>query len=320
MLLVELWTPVSIVNPRIVEVSTDKRHLNLYRGFMRVMDSKDEIGRVAISDIGALIIAAHGVTYSNDLIVALSKIGAPIVISGSNHLPVSWLWPMEGNSVQAKRMDTQIACKNPLKKRLWKEIIKAKVMSQASLLDTLGKPSIPLYALVKRVKSGDTTNIEAHAAKRYWTLLFGSNFRRDRGEKGINAMLNYGYTIIRSAVARAVTGVGLHPTISIFHQNKYNSFRLVDDLMEPFRVLVDWHCYHLPEVHNNIALTPAVKEVFVNILFHKIQGPRGLLSVGNAINEVASSLATVYQNPNAQLWLPQEYRFGSVPDVKDARR
>lgn len=287
---------------------------------MRVMDSKDEVGRVAISDIGALIIAAHGVSYSNDLIVALSKIGAPIVISGSNYLPVSWLWPMEGNSLQAKRMDAQIACKNPLKKKLWKQIITAKVLSQGSILAQLGKPSVPLYALVKKIKSGDTTNVEAHAAQRYWTLLFGNKFRRDRGEKGINAMLNYGYTIIRSAVARAVTGVGLHPTISIFHQNKYNSFRLVDDLMEPFRVLVDWHCYHLPEAHNNIALTPAVKEVFVNILFHKIQGPRGLLSVDNAIKEVVRSLATAYQNPNARLWLPQEYRFDSAPGMKNARR
>jgi CRISPR-associated protein Cas1 len=308
------------MNPRIVEVCTNNRHLNLYRGFMRVMDSKNEVGRVAISDIGVLIINAHGVSYSNDLIVSLSMIGVPIVVTGSNHLPVSWLWPAEGNSVQAKRMDAQIACKNPLKKRLWKEIVKAKVVSQASLLDALGKPSIPLYSLVKRVKSGDTTNVEAHAAQRYWTLLFGSNFRRDRGQMGINAMLNYGYTIMRSAVARALMGVGLHPTISIFHQNKYNSFRLVDDLMEPFRALVDWHCFHLPEAYNNIELTPAVKEVFVNILFHKIQGPRGLLSVGNAINEVASSLATVYQNPNERLWLPQEYRFDSFPDAKNVRR
>ena len=308
------------MNPRIVEVCTNNRHLNLYRGFMRVMDSKNEVGRVAISDIGALIINAHGVSYSNDLVVSLSTIGIPIVVTGSNHLPVSWLWPVEGNSVQAQRMDAQIACKSPVKKRLWKQIVTAKVLSQGSMLDTLGKPSAPLYSLVKQIKSGDITNVEAHAAQRYWTLLFGSKFRRDRGQKGINAMLNYGYTIIRSAVARAVTVVGLHPTISIFHKNKYNAFRLVDDLMEPFRVLVDWHCYHLHEAYNDEELSPAVKEVFVNILFHKIQGPRGVLSVGNAINEVASSLATVYQNPDGRLWLPQEYRLHSALDKKNARR
>jgi len=308
------------MNPRIIEVSNDNRHLNLFRGFMRVMEGKDEVGRVAITDIGALIINAHGVSYSNDLVVALSKARVPIVVNGSNHIPVGWFWPVEGNSVQAKRMDAQIACKRPAKKRLWKQIILAKVHSQAAVLDALNKPSAPLHMLVKKIKSGDPKNIEAYAAQRYWSLLFGHQFRRDREQQGVNSMLNYGYTILRSAVARAVTGVGLHPTISIFHQNKYNAFRLVDDLIEPFRALVDWHCYRLHESDKVVELTPAVKEIFVDILFHKIDGPRGSISVLNAINEVASSLATVYQNPEEKLWLPQGFCFPNAIGIESVRR
>ena len=275
------------------------------------MEAKNEIGRVALSDIGALIINAHGISYSNDLIVALGKSKVPVVVNGSNHLPVGWFWPIEGNSVQSKRMDAQIACKKPLKKKLWKQIVVSKVLSQASMLHAIKKPSTPLYVLTKKVKSGDTTNIEAYAAQRYWTILFGHSFRRDRSQGGINSMLNYGYTILRSAVARAVTGVGLHPTIGIHHQNKYNAFRLVDDLIEPFRVLVDWQTYHLHKSKKIDTLTPEIKERFVNILFQQIEGPRGSISVINAVNEVASSLASVYRHPNKQLWLPEDFKFSS---------
>jgi len=297
------------MNPRVIEINKNNRHLNLYRGFMRVMESKVEVGRVAISDIGTLIINAHGISYSNDLIVALSKAKIPVVVSGSNFMPVGWFWPIDGNSIQAKRMDAQIACKKPLKKRLWQQIVVAKVKSQAAVLGYLNKPTTPLLAMISHIRSGDPQNIEATAAQRYWTLLFGKQFRRNRELNGINAALNYGYTIMRSAIARAICGAGLHPTISVSHQNKYNAYRLVDDLIEPFRALIDHQVYQLNELTDTVSVTPEVKENLVNILYQSLKGPRGSISVLNATYEVAHSLADVFQNPEKKLWLPENYLF-----------
>ncbi len=230
---------------RVIEVCSDNRYLNLHRGFLRVTCLGDEIGRVALDDIGALILNGYGLSYSNDLIVELAERNIPVVVCGSNHYPVSWLWPIDGHSLQAKRMDQQIASSAPKSKQLWKQLVVCKVQNQAYVLDQIGEPSTNLKRLSENVRSGDPSNIEAQAARKYWRLLFGPDFRRDRNEAGINSMLNYGYTIMRSAVARAVMSAGLHPTVPIHHKNKYNPFRLVDDLIEPFRPLVDWLVYDL---------------------------------------------------------------------------
>jgi len=293
--------------PRIVEIGSNNRHLKLYRGFMLVMQGNQEAGRVAVNDMGALILNSHGITYSNELVVALCQKNIPIVINGSNHKPVGWLWPMEGNVIQAKRIDAQLSCPVPLKKRLWQQIVKAKIQSQASVLEALNLNAIPVSALINDVKSGDSTNMEAQAAQRYWKILFGHQFKRDRNEHGINALLNYGYTIIRSAVARAVTGAGLHPTISLAHKNKYNAFRLVDDLIEPFRSIVD-HCVYLAAIEQDcIELSPPIKAQLVNLLFHPIQGRQGTTSVVNTIHEVVNSLVSVLECPNERFWLPVDF-------------
>ena len=305
--------------PRIVEVATDNRHLKLHRGFMLVMHGDLEIGRVAVSDMCALIVNSHGITYSNDLVVALCQSNIPIVLNGSNHKPVGWLWPMEGNVIQAKRMDAQLSCSKPHKKRLWQQIVKAKIRSQSLVLEALGLNAIPISSLINKVKSGDTTNVEAQAAQRYWKILFGHQFRRDRNEHGINALLNYGYTIIRSAVARAITGAGLHPTISLAHKNKYNAFRLVDDLIEPFRSVVDHCVYLLANKKDFIELSPPIKEKLVNLLFHPIQGRRGTTSLINVIHEVVNSLVSAYESPNQQLWLPAEFLLNHNKVSNDAK-
>ena len=305
--------------PRIVEVGSNNQHLKLYRGFMLVMHGDQETGRVALNDMGALIINSHGITYSNDLVVALCQNNIPIVVNGSNHKPVGWLWPMEGNVIQAKRIDAQLSCSKPTKKRLWQQIVKAKINSQASVLEALGLNAIPVSVLINKVKSGDITNVEAQAAQRYWKILFGHQFRRDRNEHGINALLNYGYTIIRSAVARAVTAAGLHPTVSIAHKNKYNAFRLVDDLIEPFRSVVD-HCVYLAAKEKDfIELSPLIKEKLVNLLFHLVQGRRGTTSLVNAIHEVVNSLTSVYESPNEQLWLPIDFLLNDSKVSIDAK-
>lgn len=122
-------------------------------------------------------------------------------------------------------------------------------------------PHEPLKQMIAKVKLGDVENIEGQAARKYFTTLFGSDFRRDRDSGGINSLLNYGYIILRSAMARAVMGAGLHPTIGIHHKNYLNPMRLVDDLIEPFRAMVDLKVYGLNK-QGKTELTSEIKSIW----------------------------------------------------------
>ena len=218
---------------RIVDIATDTVHLSAHRGFLIVALKGEELGRVALDDIAALIVHAHGVTWTTNLVVKLAERGAMTVLCGANHAPVAMTIPIEGHHAQNARFRAQWDTPKPFMKQAWKAIVAAKVRNQASLLLALGRQEgEALSFMADRIRSGDPDNIEAQA-------LMGAEFRRDRGVEGANALLNYGYTIMRSVVARAVVAAGLHPTIGLHHANRLNAFALADDLVEPFRPLVD---------------------------------------------------------------------------------
>ena len=224
---------------RIVEIGNDDRHLACERGFLVVRAKGEEIGRVPLDDIAALIGNAHGLSYSNNLLVALAERGCPFVLCGPQHRPVGILWAVEGHHRQAARVDAQLSAPLPLQKQLWRRVVQDKLRIQADVLAFLGRPDAPLRALIRKVKSGDPSNTEAQGAKAYWSLLLGKKFRRDPESGGLNGLLNYGYAVLRAVVARHAIATGLHPGIPIHHRNEGNPLRLVDDLMEPFRPLVD---------------------------------------------------------------------------------
>lgn len=221
---------------RVVDIATDGRHLSLYRGFMLVEEDRQEVGRIALDDIHAVIIHAHGTTWSANLVAALAERGAPIVFCGSNHSPIAITLPLNGHHVQNARFRAQWEASTPLMKQLWRRVVSAKILMQGSLLAARGVEGANAFQhIAARVKSGDSENLEAQAARRYWPLLMGPEFRRDRDAPGVNALLNYGYAVMRATVARAVVAAGLHPTIGIQHANRGNSLALADDLIEPFR-------------------------------------------------------------------------------------
>lgn len=225
---------------RIVDIATDGRHLAVHRGFLIVSADREEVGRVALDDIHAVIVHAHGTTWSANLVAALAERGAPIVFCGTNHAPVAVTLPIEGHHAQNARFRAQWDASRPLAKQLWRRLVSAKIAMQGSLLAARGVAGAEAFPMIaRRVKSGDPDNQEAQAARRYWPLLMGPAFRRDRDSPGANALLNYGYAVIRSSVARAIVAAGLHPTIGINHANRGNAFALADDLIEPFRPLVD---------------------------------------------------------------------------------
>ena len=160
-----------------------------------------------------------------------------------------------------------------------------------------------MTALVDKVKSGDPDNIEGQGARRYWSLLFGGGFRRDQNGDGLNALLNYGYTIVRSATARAVVAAGLHPSIGLHHSNDANAMRLVDDLMEPFRPIIDlkvWQLQRQDESH----VTSETKRTLVRTLYDDMQTSAGATPVMVCMQKLATSLAQVYLVERDKLDLP----------------
>lgn len=289
---------------RVVEIAEDGRHLSKDRGFMVVSADKAEIGRVPLDDIGVVLANAHGLTYTNNLLVELATRGVAMVLCGPHHRPVAWLWPVDGHHTQAMRMRAQLAAPAPLGKRLWQILVRAKVQQQAAALAALGRPAGGFQLLARQVRSGDPENIEAQAARRYWPLMFGQSFRRDTdGRDGINAMLNYGYAVLRAATARATVGAGLHPSVGIHHRNQYNSLCLVDDLMEPFRPLVDTLVARLAAAGAD-GVHKDTKKQLAGVVALDMRSAGGTTPVATCLERLAVSLAQAFESGEAKLDLP----------------
>ncbi len=221
-----------------------------------------------VEDIGYVILENHSITFSLKIIEALSQNNVAVIFCDSRHMPVSMLQPFTGNSTYAETVNRQVNISKPLKNQLWKTTIEKKIINQAALLEKFTKKSNPaLNRLAESVKSGDKDNREAVAAKIYWNKLFQEKtFKRERFGECPNNMLNYGYAILRAAMARALVGTGVSPLFGIHHHNRYNAFALVDDIMEPFRIFVDDAVVHILENSNESELTPTIKQELLKFL------------------------------------------------------
>lgn len=290
---------------RIVDIATDGRHLSAHRGFLLVSQEREEVGRIPLDDVAAIIVHAHGVTWTTSLVVALAERGALMVLCGSNHSPVAVCMPLDGHHGQNARMRAQWDAGKPLTKQLWREIVVAKISWQAAVLEARGISANAFEMLARRVRSGDPDNIEAQAARRYWPLLMGEDFRRDREAGGVNGMLNYGYTVLRSMIARSIVAAGLHPSIGIHHANRANAFALADDLIEPFRPLVDAMAMQLT-ARGCLEVTPEAKRAFAGLIALDLPGENGMTTVTVAATRLAQSLSRCFETrKSSELSLPQ---------------
>jgi len=289
---------------RIVDIATDGQHLSVHRGFMVVAEERIEVGRVPLDDIAAVIVHAHGVTWSTNLAVALAERGAILLLCGNNHAPVAVCLPLDGHHAQNGRMRAQWEAGRPLVKQLWRRLVVAKIRWQGAALAATGKSSEAFDMLARRVGSGDPDNVEAQAARRYWPLLMGEDFRRDRNADGANGLLNYGYTVLRSLCARAVVAAGLHPSIGVHHANRGNAFALADDVIEPFRPLVDLLALRLLAT-GTVAVTPEAKRAFARLIALDLPGEAGTTTLTNTVTRLAQTLATAFNSGSAtDLWIP----------------
>ncbi len=193
-----------------------------------------------IEDLGVVIVDDTRATYTQSVFLSLLEAGATVLVTGRDHLPAGMMLPLDAHHVQTERHRAQVETSAPVRKRAWQTIVRAKIVQQAAVLSHFTESHGGLAPMARRVRSGDPDNLEAQAAQRYWPRLFGKTFRRDRKAEGVNALLNYGYAVVRAAVARAVVAAGLIPSLGVHHRHRNNPFCLADDLLEPYRPYVDW--------------------------------------------------------------------------------
>lgn len=282
-------------------------HLSTKLGQVVILnkDTDDEITR-SIEDLGFMIIDHPQITFTTALMQVLADNNIAVVFCDSKHHPSSMLLNLDVHHIQGERFRAQVSASEPLKKQLWQQTVKAKIRNQAKVLELAGQRPIALLNLANKVASGDTANCEAQAARIYFRQLFGENFIRERYGPPPNPSLNYGYTILRAAVARALVGSGLLVTLGIHHHNKYNSFALADDIVEPFRPFNDWLIYqqarYIPDYHN---LTKERKNEFLQLLHSDSiwNGQTSPLDV--AIESVSANLAKCFEGTSKRLLYPE---------------
>jgi len=195
---------------------------------------------IPFEDIGVGLLDNAQITLTHDVLRRLEANKAVVISCDEQHMPSALMTSLHGHTLHTKIARAQMESSQVLRKQLWQQTIKQKLMNQALVLNSFDLPSERLYVLKERVLSGDTTNVEGQAAAYYWKTLLGEGFNRDRYGLYPNNMLNYGYSILRSMVARSIVASGLIPSLGLHHRNQYNPYCLADDLMEPFRPFMDY--------------------------------------------------------------------------------
>jgi len=289
---------------RIVEISEAGAYLSVRWGQLIIKRAGEQISSLPCEDIGVLLVDHSGVTYTHSVFTELLRCGAAVVLCGANHHPTGMLLAIESNTVQSERYREQIEAKQPVKKRLWQQIVRAKIRHQAKIIGKDSDVYNTLMAMRKRVRSGDPDNIEAQASRKYWHVYI-DGFRRDISGAAPNNLLNYGYMVMRAAVARALCSAGLLPTLGLHHHNRYNAFCLADDAMEPFRGFVE---SKVRDIYNETGeveqLSQQIKAQLLEVLYQEVNigGFKGPLMVG--LHRTAASLQRCFAAEQERIELP----------------
>ncbi|QCX54428.1 type II CRISPR-associated endonuclease Cas1 [Elizabethkingia sp. JS20170427COW] len=196
-------------------------------------------GKIAVEDLGVLMLDHFQITLTHQLIQRMMENNVVVISCNYYHLPHGIMLPLYGHTEHSQKVKFQLEASEPLKKQLWKQTVEAKIENQKHVLKRLGNYYEPMEYYLQNVKSGDTTNMEGIAAQHYWKYLISLDFIRDRYGDYPNLFFNFGYSVLRSMIARAIVETGLLPVLGIFHKNKYNPYCLADDLMEPYRPFAD---------------------------------------------------------------------------------
>ncbi|MFD2528892.1 type II CRISPR-associated endonuclease Cas1 [Polaribacter marinaquae] len=260
---------------------------------------------VPIEDIGFIVIENQETYISVPALSKLTSNNVSVIFCDNKHMPQSMLLNLDNHHIQQRHFENQINATEPLKKQLWQQIVKLKISNQAQILKKLGKNSSPLGYYASKVLSGDSDNREAVSASYYWKNIFDFNFKRERVGVYPNLFLNYGYIVLRSAVARALSGSGLLSTLGIHHHNKYNAFCLADDIMEPYRPLVDAKVLEIMKNYNEQDLITPIKLELLSILTQTVYFKEKESPLMVALSTTTSSLQQCFSGKTRKIVYPK---------------
>jgi CRISP-associated protein Cas1 len=269
---------------------------------------QDAETRIALEDIGWIIVDDHRITLTAKLLSACMDVGIALIITDERHTPSGMTLPFHCHHRQAAVASTQLAASTPLKKRLWQAIIRSKIENQSSCLAALHRQgSDKVAAMVQHVGSGDPDNTEARAARAYWSELFDDFTRGDDGDRR-NKLLNYGYAVVRAGVARALVGAGFMPCVGLHHASDTNGFNLADDLIEPFRPFVDAEVFQITGAEKPVEsdLSLADRRTMAGVLLRDARFDGEVMTLLAATEKVAASLIRALEcNDSKTLALPR---------------
>lgn len=289
------WRSVMISRPAI-----------LRREKFALLIEQEQTARVPFEDIAVIVLNHREITLTHPVLSACGEYGIGLFSTGPNHHPNGVFMPFLPHSRGTRMLRLQLDLGRPAAKRAWQAIIQAKIGNQATCLELTDNAGAErLESLARRVRSGDPDNLESQASGVYFRALFGNSFHRGQ-PLWINAALDYGYTVFRAAIARGLVAHGFLPALGLFHASEQNAFNLADDLIEPFRPLVDLHVFKHRTGHDLDELQPADKAALVGLLNVDMAMPRGTMSALSSIEQAVESLARIYEGGNAGLLeLPQ---------------
>ena len=262
-----------------------------------------EITKVPLEDIECIVADNPQINVTAYLLMKFAEYAITFYITDKAHHPCSVLLPVSRHSRHMSVLNEQINMSLPTKKQLWKQIVVQKIENQATVLKLCNIDGWQeVDALKYKVHSGDTGNMEAVAASKYFKLLFGKDFSRNQ-ENGINACLNYGYAVLRSTIEKYLIVYGYEPCIGIFHKSTLNNFNLADDIIEAYRPLIDLFVRY--NAFDDEELTTTRKAQLVNLLNADVIIDNRLFACAKAIDNTVQSLSSFISGKRNSLLLPQ---------------
>lgn len=303
------WVASTPLHPRCAVVWRSvviNRPARLKREHFALVVEQEESARVPFEDIAVIVLNHRQITLTHPVLSACAEYGIGLYSTGDNHQPNGIFLPFLQHSRATRMQRLQWALDKPTTKRAWARIVQTKIQNQArcmELLNVAGAERLASYA--RRVRSGDSDNLEAQASAYYFPQVFGRSFHRSQ-PGWINAALDYGYAVMRGACARALVQYGMLPSLGLFHRSEQNAFNLADDLIEPYRALVDLHVAQQRRADDYAGLQPSDKAALVALLNVDMAMPRGRMTVLASIDQAAQTLARLFESGSEQvLELPQ---------------
>lgn len=276
------------------------RPTKLRRDHYSLAIEQEQTAFVPFGDIAIIVLNHHEITLTHPVLSACGEYGISLFATSDTHHPSGVFLPFLQHSRATRWLRLQLDLPRPVAKQTWSGIVRRKITNQAACLRLAGRDgSDRLESYARRVRSGDGGNLEGQAAAFYFSQLFGNDFHRNQASF-TNAALDYGYAVLRGTIARGLVAHGLMPSIGLFHASEQNAFNLADDVIEPFRPLVDLFVCKMTSQPND-ELYPEDKAALVSLLNVDVGMLRGKMSVLSSIEQMIESLVRIYDGGSESL-------------------